>query len=411
MSGNRGGKRLEEQANHAKSAERRGHALAEFGKQASDVANAIRLKFGESAAALWVTRSMRMTRVTGPQLDEREMRVDAALRHPSRESPPEIAMEALRSAVKAVQEEVFLGRRTIERKSFADVAEEFLASPPPNLRASTLVRLKRSVKNSLSPAFGKRRIDEITRGEIESFLGVAKERKCKPSSLNRALSALAAVFKRAATRGYILKELIPTTGIERPKEQVRPALFWSPEDREKLLDACTAKLKPAVMLAMDCGLRKGEILGLAWPYVDLEKGTLTVAEAKNSRPRMVPLSERCVAMLKAFKAQRGPIPLVGPDRVLAAAGMPATWNGRLTELWQLALTNAGLPQIPFHSLRSIFATAPIAATVTVPELMDLLGHSTAAMSLRYARAVPSEALERARTKLEAEREQTKRVAL
>ncbi len=323
----------------------------------------------------------------------------------------EIATEALRSAIKAAQEEVFLGRRTIERKSFADVAEEFLASPPPNLRASTLVRLKRFVKNSLVPAFGKRRVDEITRGEIEAFLGVLKDRKCKPSSLNRALSALSAVFKRAATRGYILKERIPTIGIERPKEQARPAVFWSPEDREKLLAACSAKLKPAVMFAMDCGLRKGEILGLTWPYVDLDKRTLTVAESKNARPRMVPLSERCVAMLTTLKAQRGPIPLVGPDRVLAAAGMPATWNGRLTELWQLALTNAGLPQIPFHSLRSIFATAAIAATVTVPELMDLLGHSTAAMSLRYARAVPTEALERARTKLEAERVSKKKVAL
>lgn len=312
----------------------------------------------------------------------------------------EIAEEELRKARVARQEEKHLGRKTVIARSFGDVAEEYLLHARARHRETTARREEPLVRNILVARFGRTRVHEISRKDIQDFLAEVQATGRKLATRNRYLSGLKAIFEHAEANGYIPKERNPASGIKRPREPQRPAVYLSPDEQERLFSACSPRILPLVALAMDCGLRQGEVLGLTWPSIRLEpKGSeyLTVEHSKTGRPRRVPLSARCATLLREMRERRGPTPINGPDMIFGLK----LWNGRLTTLYKAALRAAGLPEMTFHSLRSAYATAAAASGVSTPELMELLGHGFPEMSIRYAKAVPSDALERARLRMEA----------
>ncbi|MBI1849838.1 MAG: site-specific integrase [Planctomycetes bacterium] len=299
----------------------------------------------------------------------------------------------------AIATETVLGVKTIEPKRFDEFVDEFMARAPRRYRESTVRTLRRLAVNIIRKEFGSRRLDDISRGDIEAFLARRAVGGAKAATTNRALSVLSVLFEDAKNLRFVREN--PCAEIKRTKEPVRPGRFLSPAEQDLLLAKAHPRVQPIIMLALETGGRKGELLSLTWPQVDFERRVITFAVTKTGRPRQVPMTARAEFVLRALLAKRPPIPIDGPDRVLAAARIPPTWNGRFEAWWKDAADDAELPPMSFHQLRSVYACSMIAAGVTVPELQGLLGHSTGAMSLRYASAVPAGALERTRERLEA----------
>ena len=85
-----------------------------------------------------------------------------------------------------------------------------------------------------------------------------------------------------------------------PRGRVR---HLSDDEREALLKECQASksetLYPIVIVALSTGMRKGEILGLSWDVVDLERGVITLLDNKNGERRGVPITGRALEILKA----------------------------------------------------------------------------------------------------------------
>jgi integrase len=75
-------------------------------------------------------------------------------------------------------------------------------------------------------------------------------------------------------------------------------------EEQRLLDACdrgrTPLLRPLVILAIETGMRRGELLNLRWEYVDLRLGVAHLPLTKNGDSRDVPLSRRAVRTLQEF---------------------------------------------------------------------------------------------------------------
>ena len=143
-------------------------------------------------------------------------------------------------------------------------------------------------------------------------------------------------------------------------------------------------------LDLATGLRWGELLGLKWADIDLEKGELYVKrqiariegeiveaplKTKNAY-RTLPLAQDVTAVLKQQREKAGSSPWV----FSSPNGGPISPDGVLRKLHGV-LKRAGLPQVRFHDLRHTFATLALQNGVDIKTASGMLGHYSAGFTL------------------------------
>jgi integrase len=144
-------------------------------------------------------------------------------------------------------------------------------------------------------------------------------------------------------------------------------------------------LRPMALLALNTGLRRGELLGLKWSDVNLDVKVLTVtaATAKSGQTRRLPLNSEALAVLTSWRAQnRDSAPEV---RVFTKRGAPLL---SVDAAWNNVTKAAALVDFHFHDLRHSFASKLVQAGVDLNSVRELLGHSEIAMTLRYSHLAP-----------------------
>jgi integrase len=179
----------------------------------------------------------------------------------------------------------------------------------------------------------------------------------------------------------------------------RPLPRYLPVDADRrlgeVLAASPCRLAAcALLLQRACGLRIGELLDLELDCVHEVPGQgcwLKVPLGKLETERMVPLDEETLALLDRITATRSPGRPIPHPRTGRPAQFLFTHHGKrlsqnaLREELDRAASAAGLGHVTPHQLRHTYATALVNAGVSLQALMALLGHVSAAMSLRYAR--------------------------
>ena len=155
------------------------------------------------------------------------------------------------------------------------------------------------------------------------------------------------------------------------------------------------------------GLRRGELLGLKWEDIDLERGDLRVKrqlaringeiveaplKTKNAY-RTLPLAADAIDILKAQKKKVGSSPWVFPS----PTGGPLSPDC-VNNMLHRVLKRAGLPSIRFHDLRHTFATLALQNGVDIKTVSGMLGHYSAGFTLdTYAHVTTSAKREAAKT--------------
>lgn len=209
----------------------------------------------------------------------------------------------------------------------------------------------------------------------------AKRKAMAPATLNRYGASLAAVItwsikKRIAPKGYVH----PCRTVERRPEHNEKTRFLSDEERGRLLEACKASTWPRlyvlVLAALTTGARKGELLGLRWADVDLDRAEASVGRTKNGDPRILPLVPAVVEELRRFKAGATVHVFESPRLRGQAFGFEP--------LYQDALATARIRGVTFHTLRHSCASALAKNGATLLEIADLLGHRQLQMTKRYS---------------------------
>ena len=128
----------------------------------------------------------------------------------------------------------------------------------------------------------------------------------------------------------------------------------------------------AVVVAINTGLRLGELIGLTSNRADLSRGVIRLEITKSGKRRELPLNEGSYRALVSL----------GPKdngRVFRTRYIKPAYNNAVT---------AKLDDVNFHTLRHTFASWAVMRGVTLKELQELLGHSTLAMTMRYAHLAP-----------------------
>ena len=164
----------------------------------------------------------------------------------------------------------------------------------------------------------------------------------------------------------------------RLEKEPQGRLRWlTQEEITRLLDACgksrNKELRAAVVIALNTGLRLGELLGLNWIYVDLSRGVIRLEITKSGRRREVPLNGDSYQALVSLTPK-------AEGRVFQTRFIKTAYNN--------AVAIAKLDDVNFHTLRHTFASWAVMRGVSLKELQELLGHSSLAMTMRYAHLAP-----------------------
>ncbi len=144
-------------------------------------------------------------------------------------------------------------------------------------------------------------------------------------------------------------------------------------------------LRPMTLLALNTGLRRGEIFQLRWSDVDEKQKLLTVRGdgAKSGQTRRVPLNDVALSTLQVWGRQLGkPAP-----EALIFAGR----EGQLTRIdtaWGSLMKLAKVKNFRFHDCRHDFASRLVMAAVPLNTVRELLGHQSLEMTMRYAHLAP-----------------------
>ena len=128
---------------------------------------------------------------------------------------------------------------------------------------------------------------------------------------------------------------------------------------------------PIIVFAIETGMRRGEILGLQWEHVDLDRRIAYLPLTKNGSSREVPLSTKAAQML-ARQRQRND----------TTSPFPVTSNGfRLA--WERLIRRAGLSDLRFHDLRHEAISRFFELGLNIPEVAVISGHKDPRMLFRY----------------------------
>jgi integrase len=260
-------------------------------------------------------------------------------------------------------------------------------------------------------------LNDITPLLIEKWRQRRRKEGVKPATINRQMNDLRACLNRAVKWGALAAN--PFDKVERTKvDSSAKVRYLTPHEELALRQALDRReteikaarqranqwrakrgyteytdldgqvfvdyLKPAVLLSLNTGLRRGELFSLKWPNVDFERKNLTVAgdTAKDGETRHIPLNSEALAILRQWKQQPG----VKSQWVFPGKDGAPFQN--LRKSWLAVLEKAEIANFRWHDMRHHFASQLVMNGVDLNMVRELLGHSDYKMTLRYAHLAP-----------------------
>jgi integrase len=297
--------------------------------------------------------------------------------------------------------------KTRQRRSLplSDVIEIFLAQHAEAKRkASTAAWMRDALERIVKPALGSMKLDAVTQPAVSRLHSSMSDR---PVQANRTLAILSALYSWAGKHGYAAKGYNPMRDVEKFPETARER-FLTSEELSRLGDALRegettglpwhvdetkpgakhaadpskrrTKLDPfavtAIRLLILTGARLREILHAKWEHVDFERGVIFLPDSKTGK-KPIYLSAPAMAIIAGLSR------IAGNPFIVAGAKNGAP-RADLKKPWAAVTTVADLQGLRIHDLRHSFASVGAGASLGLPIIGKLLGHSQPATTARYA---------------------------
>lgn len=198
---------------------------------------------------------------------------------------------------------------------------------------------------------------------------------CQPSTVARDLAVLSSIFNHAR-REWQIGTLNPVSAIRKPAVGPGRDRVLSVAEERRLLHYALPTgrrnplLLPLLRVALETAMRKGELLGMRWEDVDLDRAVVQLQMTKNGSSRRVPLSSNAVLVLKSIPRHDSgnvfPIGVAALDRMFRRLCQRAQVDG-----------------FRFHDLRHTATTRLAAKLPNIIELAAVTGHQSLQMLKRY----------------------------
>lgn len=268
-------------------------------------------------------------------------------------------------------------------RTFDDLALTYLKS---HTHKRTANKDRQHIRR-LRQSFGGRVVNRLAGTDIRSYIDERKADGMAAATINRELEVLSAAIN------YVNREHewgLPNPVRGRKLRQPEARVRWVNRTEAAALIAAARTvphLADFIAIALNTGMRSGEILGLEWARVDLHRRLAYLEErhTKSARRRSVPLNKSAMAAIlnrARFRAEHCPAaPFVFVSRAGRRIASVRTSFGT-------ALRQAGIENFRIHDLRHTCAAWLVSAGVPLPEVRDLLGHASVKMTEKYAHLSP-----------------------
>jgi len=224
--------------------------------------------------------------------------------------------------------------------------------------------------------FGNIYLHEVTPLDIEKFKLMKLTEGRAKATVNTYLKVLKRMYNIAIDWGYAKDNPARRVKLYSEKDSLKERIL-SKEEEDRLLEAASAHLRPILVIALNTGMRRGEILNLKWNQIDFQKNEIRVEKTKSEKPRTVDINSYLLEKLLRLKkkSDRSQYVFINPK-----TGVPFTTVRRSFEN---ACKDAGIEELRFHDLRHSFASRLIEKGVDIIRVKELLGHSSVRVTERY----------------------------
>ena len=261
------------------------------------------------------------------------------------------------------------------------IVDRYLAEVSPTKKGSKQ-ELNRG-RQIARTALGLMQLDKIT-SEVVSKYCDGRLREVSNNTVRLELAFISVVFEQCA-KEWSYKVVNPVKQIRIPKPGKPRQRRLRPGEEEALLAACAASsatyLHSLVVLAIETGMRFGELLSITWNDVDLEARTVHLPDTKNGHARTVPLSKRALEAIRAVPSENGKVFTGKSGSIRAAFGAVLKRSGVGSDL-------------RFHDLRHEAVTRLFEKGLNPIEVGMISGHRSMSMLQRYTHMRPEGLLSR-----------------
>jgi integrase len=269
-----------------------------------------------------------------------------------------------------------------KKRSFDELRERYIEDYAiPNKAPNTVEKDKYSFKR-LSAFFGGMMLAEITPQKIAHYKRSRREANASVSTIARELELMRASFN-VAFREWEWLDSNPFSKVRIEKPRGHKERWITFEEEQRLLEVSPKWLREVIVFALNTGMRQGEILGLKWPQVDLQRKALTLLLTKNKEKRTIPLNQAVMDLLRVKSKVRHISGYVFHSKTGSRLDKDNVIRG-----FTIARGKADLDDVRFHDLRHTFATRLVQNGIELYVVSKLLGHKSIKMTMRYAHHYP-----------------------
>jgi integrase len=246
-------------------------------------------------------------------------------------------------------------------------------------------------------------INQLKVNELETHRAERLKKGTKPSTLNRNRTSLLSLVNHAVEAEIISSN--PIIKFKKLKESNDERVRWLGQrdkdedirndkgnklgERERLLialEVAPAYTRVMAVLAMNTGMRRGEIFKLTWGNVDLARGEITIkaSTAKTDCTRYIPLNQTITNVLKVWKKDQTESNVINILKLVFPNPETGKHFTHIKKSWGTVVYSAKVDDFRFHDLRHDFASRLVQSGQNLYEVQRLLGHSSIELTQRYA---------------------------
>lgn len=312
--------------------------------------------------------------------------------------------QKLKAVIAAIDDGTYTAPCKMSVGEWLDIwSAEYLNS----VKHSTVCSYKATIRTHLKPGLGAIKLDVLDAHTVQSFYNslekdTPQRKALSPKTIKNVHGVLHKALQQAIKNSYI--RFNPANACDLPR---RVKKEMKNLDESKISDFLKAikghRFEALFVVTLFTGMREGEVCGLLWDCVDLDKGTLTInkqlqkvrnsggvhklVETKNSKVRIITAAPYVVSILRRVKQQQL------ANKLHCGAGWINSGFVFTNEMGQhlkpqtvyrdfkKVVASIGCEEVRFHDLRHSYAVAAISSGDDIKTVQSNLGHATAAFTL------------------------------
>jgi integrase len=264
-----------------------------------------------------------------------------------------------------------------ETRTFKEMMERYLEE---HVSGKKSQRAYKGYVQNLRAFLDDYNLSEVTPEVVEKYKVKRLRQGVKPATVNRDLAILRNAFNRAIYKWNPpwFRGENPVKRVEMEKENNKRTRWLGYEEEGKLKKVSPQWLWEICLFAIETGLRQNELLSLEWPMVDLKLRTIVILETKNGEPKVVPLSDTALGVLRNRPRS------LKTELVFYTSSHTKYTGANVDRALTIALAKAGIKDFRFHDFRHTCATRLVQAGEDLYKVQKYLGHLSGETTKRYA---------------------------